>query len=624
MTTTITHQIGIRDLFITNPRGILKAFKNSIIDFHDPTGGLPAEENNARYISTATANDWQENGIYTFLNEWIEEIPSGGELIWVEDSEDLWIFNANVWSPIQIGTSAPPSTDNAIARFNGLSGQLQNSGVLLDDDDNLSGINDLTMDGKLTVGGLIDPTGLELVPVENNPGITPANTIWLDDTGVLRRANNFSMESNALPNEGDILTHTQDSIYENTGLNFLTKELRGIDSLVLDERNGQPDVEVDKKKIWLDDSGRIRSETNFAVLANSVPAVGAITRHNADGVYEDSGLTFVDGELEGSDVLVLEEGNQPIGTLDQVKLWASLNKVVRADGDYIPKTATTRTSSILILSAEGVLSDSGSSGFSDASGSFLKSSGLQIDEINDGEIPPENTLYRDENMQFRLGGIDYRVPRFIDRAILDNGENVFIPFEAYNLTVTLWGGGGGGESSGVGGGEGGGGGAFIVNYPFVRELWGPNDSIPYYVAQPVGAGTQGEDTGFGGSTNDFELLAEGGGRSTIISAGRKPYVGVITSDHIANGSTGTTGGLQGVVGASCRGRYVGGQAGIGDALTVGGGGGAGFFGDGGTGGNQGANGGNAAVNSGAGGGGSGEGQTGGNGGGGGIIITYFI
>lgn len=36
------------------------------------------------------------------------------------------------------------------------------------------------MDGKLTVGGLIDPTGLELTPQGANPGGVPANTLWLN------------------------------------------------------------------------------------------------------------------------------------------------------------------------------------------------------------------------------------------------------------------------------------------------------------------------------------------------------------------------------------------------------------------------------------------------------------
>lgn len=40
--------------------------------------------------------------------------------------------------------------------------------------------NDLDIGGKLTVAGLIDPTGLELVPQATNPGGVLANTLWLD------------------------------------------------------------------------------------------------------------------------------------------------------------------------------------------------------------------------------------------------------------------------------------------------------------------------------------------------------------------------------------------------------------------------------------------------------------
>ena len=41
-------------------------------------------------------------------------------------------------------------------------------------------LNELTVDGKLTVSGLIDPTGLELTPVAANPGGVAANTIWIN------------------------------------------------------------------------------------------------------------------------------------------------------------------------------------------------------------------------------------------------------------------------------------------------------------------------------------------------------------------------------------------------------------------------------------------------------------
>ena len=40
--------------------------------------------------------------------------------------------------------------------------------------------NNLDVGGKLTVAGLIDPTGLELDPQASNPGGVAANTLWLD------------------------------------------------------------------------------------------------------------------------------------------------------------------------------------------------------------------------------------------------------------------------------------------------------------------------------------------------------------------------------------------------------------------------------------------------------------
>jgi hypothetical protein len=45
---------------------------------------------------------------------------------------------------------------------------------------NVTIANNLDIGGKLTVAGLIDPTGLELVPQSSNPGGVAANTLWLD------------------------------------------------------------------------------------------------------------------------------------------------------------------------------------------------------------------------------------------------------------------------------------------------------------------------------------------------------------------------------------------------------------------------------------------------------------
>lgn len=55
-------------------------------------------------------------------------------------------------------------------------------GVILFDGTGTAFFSDAYITGKLTVDGLIDPSGLELTPVAANPGGVAANTLWLDST----------------------------------------------------------------------------------------------------------------------------------------------------------------------------------------------------------------------------------------------------------------------------------------------------------------------------------------------------------------------------------------------------------------------------------------------------------
>lgn len=60
---------------------------------------------------------------------------------------------------------------------------------------------------KLTVGGLIDPTGLELTPVASNPGGTAANTQWLDssDSNRLKHGSHLVGLINGSPSSNRLL-----------------------------------------------------------------------------------------------------------------------------------------------------------------------------------------------------------------------------------------------------------------------------------------------------------------------------------------------------------------------------------------------------------------------------------
>lgn len=57
------------------------------------------------------------------------------------------------------------STDNAVPRFDGTDGAVQNSDVIIDDTNNITGVNDLTINGNLTVNGTtttVNTTNLEV------------------------------------------------------------------------------------------------------------------------------------------------------------------------------------------------------------------------------------------------------------------------------------------------------------------------------------------------------------------------------------------------------------------------------------------------------------------------------
>lgn len=189
--------VGIVNEFILNSRGVVSGFGQSVINFFNPGAGLPLNPNDGdRYISLATANGWVINNLEIFdakTGTWINSVPVSGTISWVDGAA----APVQIWNPITVtwedlataigAMIAPsPTTDNAIARFNGIAGQIQNSGVVLDDLDNITGINDLTVNGKCTVVGLLDPTGLQLTPVAANPGSIPANTLWQNSgTGFL-------------------------------------------------------------------------------------------------------------------------------------------------------------------------------------------------------------------------------------------------------------------------------------------------------------------------------------------------------------------------------------------------------------------------------------------------------
>ncbi|MBZ0135664.1 MAG: hypothetical protein K8I27_04770 [Planctomycetes bacterium] len=74
--------------------------------------------------------------------------------------------------------------------------------------------------GKLTVEGLIDPTGLELDPQATNPGGAPGNTLWISSADARVRAG-----ANVLAYASEVVADKRTLIYEYTGTGSAGKDV---------------------------------------------------------------------------------------------------------------------------------------------------------------------------------------------------------------------------------------------------------------------------------------------------------------------------------------------------------------------------------------------------------------
>jgi hypothetical protein len=67
-----------------------------------------------------------------------------------------------------IVTHSSPATDNTLPRFDGVGGKtLQTSGITVDDSNNVTGVNDLTVTGNLTVNGTTTTLNVATLEVED-------------------------------------------------------------------------------------------------------------------------------------------------------------------------------------------------------------------------------------------------------------------------------------------------------------------------------------------------------------------------------------------------------------------------------------------------------------------------
>jgi hypothetical protein len=205
------------------------------------------------------------------------------------------------------------STDNAVPKFDGVAGQVQDSGVIIDDLDNVTGINDLIIDGDLTVNGTT----------------TSVNSDTLDVTDANITINNGGTQASAdLANAG-LTVEMSDATdvelgYDSTTASKMTLGEIGSQSEIITATHAQTvsnktidadnntisNLEVDNLK-----AGVLSTDLDVAVDNNNIPGSQAvkdyvaarvaekddaseITYTPADGTDYDVVPTHVDGALD--------------------------------------------------------------------------------------------------------------------------------------------------------------------------------------------------------------------------------------------------------------------------------------------------------------------------------------
>jgi len=128
--------VGIVNQYVLNNNGIVQGQGQQVINFFNPTGGLPiAPSDGDRYISTATANGWVNNNIVVYdanLNTWKNMAPVSGTIAWLSAAAApqlrIWNPTSGIWqdlasyiggiiiqsftTPGTIVTDVPPGVSN--------------------------------------------------------------------------------------------------------------------------------------------------------------------------------------------------------------------------------------------------------------------------------------------------------------------------------------------------------------------------------------------------------------------------------------------------------------------------------------------------------------------------------
>ncbi|MFA5151307.1 MAG: hypothetical protein WC554_01980 [Clostridia bacterium] len=269
--------------------------------------------------------------------------------------------------------------------------------------------------GKLTVGGLIDPTGLELTPVDANPGTIPQNTLWLDsdNSNILKKNSNpiilgpTSSTDNALikfdGTTGGLIKNTGIILDNSNNLSGLTSfaigitpiissisvdssfssendtslcTTKAIKSFVNNKIGGNIGVGIDNyiarydgnngiqksMSIIVDDSDNITNINNLSTNTITCNVITELTENNG---------CFMSGNLLKNGGISLEpQASNPLSTAN-TDLWAFTGNILRCGTNNIVQASTSSVTDLTIAL------------FDNTTGNKIKSSNMVIVDQDD-------------------------------------------------------------------------------------------------------------------------------------------------------------------------------------------------------------------------------------------------
>jgi len=220
----------------------------------------------------------------------------------------MFTYDGSAWKKIMVsGTVSPASS--------GVSGlvQLSDGAGGFTSDANLSwqaSPAELTVDGKLTVTGLIDPTGLELAPQGANPGGVAANTLWLDSGA----SNRPKIGSNAVMRASDNISElTNDAGFTDAAAAASAAPVQSVNTLTGAVVLDADDLADGSTNVMMTASERSKL-TGIATGATAYADADAIAAVEGESTLDLTGAVTVVGDLAvDTDTLFVDVSTDKVG-----------------------------------------------------------------------------------------------------------------------------------------------------------------------------------------------------------------------------------------------------------------------------------------------------------------------